>query len=81
MTIYQFVGVVIGAALLLGLPIVMIWAAVDHHRHKASKRPGGSSGAGFGAAMQELDRVVRPSVEHVLDAQTPIVRQIEQDGD
>jgi hypothetical protein len=82
MTPYQFIGVVAGLAILIGTPVIMICAAIDHCRHKASERPGdASSSAGIGAALQELDRVVRPSVEHVVDAQTPIVRTIDQDGD
>lgn len=82
MTILQILGVIAGLAMLIGVPAVMIWAAVDHQRRRPSERRGGNSGPGIGGAMIELDRLVaRPSAEHVVEAQTPIVRQADEDGD
>ncbi len=81
MTLLQLLALLIGAVLLIGVPAMMIWAAVDHYRQPASRRRGGSSAPGIGAALQELDRVTRPSIEHVVEAQTPLVREVEQAGD
>jgi hypothetical protein len=58
------------------LPIVMLIAMRDHLRGKGSERRGGSVTSGVGAAMQELDRILtRPSVEHTIEAETPVLKR------
>jgi hypothetical protein len=82
MAIKEIVAIVIGVAILLGVPIAMIWGVVDHIRnsHKRERRNTGAT-AGIGAAMQELDRLVaRPSVEHVVEAETQTLRREDDQG-
>jgi len=65
-------------------PIVLLWSVVDHFRHKASDRPGGSGGISnvVGGAMLELDRLLaRPSVEHQIETESPIVEPEHDDGE
>ena len=38
MTYLQILGVTVGVALFVGVPAMMIYAAVDHYRTPASKR-------------------------------------------
>jgi hypothetical protein len=59
----------------------MIWSIVDHVRngHKRERR-GGGGGAGLGGAMLELDRLVRPSVEHTIEAQNQVLRREDDQG-
>ena len=46
------------------------------------ERRSGSGGAGLGAAMQELDRLVaRPSVEHTVEAENRVLRREDDAGD
>ena len=67
---------------LIVLPIVLIWAAIDHFRGRGSDRRGsGGISAGIGAAMQELDRIMtRPSVEHKVEAEQPILKREDDSG-
>ena len=63
------------------LPTVMLWIIRDHLRGKGSDRGGGSVTSGVGAAMQEIDRLLtRPSVEHTIEAQTPILKREDDAG-
>jgi hypothetical protein len=77
MTLQQVGLLVLGAVVLIGLPIFLIASMVAHFRTRASERPGsGSQTAGIGAAMQELDRLLaRPSAEHIVEAQNPVLRR------
>lgn len=66
----------------VGIPAVLVWAMVDHFRSRGSERSGsGGISAGIGAAMQELDRLVaRPSVEHQIEAERPILKREDDTG-
>jgi hypothetical protein len=69
-------------AVFIIVPIALILAAIEHFRDKASERKsggGGISGA-IGGAMLEIDKFTRPSVEHQVDAQHPILKR-EDDAD
>jgi hypothetical protein len=77
MTLKQLALLALAAAILIGVPTFLIWSMVAHFRTRASERPGsGSQTAGIGAAMQELDRLLaRPSAEHIVEAQNPVLRR------
>ncbi|HEX2474292.1 MAG TPA: hypothetical protein VHK01_06085 [Lacipirellulaceae bacterium] len=74
--------IVLAVLFLVGLPIMLVWSMVDYFRGKGSERRGGGSfTAGVGAAMQELDRVMaRPSVEHIIKAENPVLRREDDSG-
>ena len=68
---------------LVFVPATMIWSIIDHLRGKGSERRGGSGtiSAGIGAAMLELDRLMtRPSVEHQVEAERPILKREDDAG-
>ena len=73
---------VLAVLAVVGMPIFLIWSIVDYFRGKGSDRRGsGSFTAGVGAAMQELDRVMaRPSVEHIVEAENPVLRREDDSG-
>jgi hypothetical protein len=74
--------IVLAVLFLVGLPIMLVWSMVDYFRGKGSDRRGsGSFTAGVGAAMQELDRIMaRPSAEHIVEAENPILRREDDSG-
>jgi hypothetical protein len=76
MTIQLLFWSVLAIAMLVGVPIVLIWTMVDYFRGRGSDRSGsGGISAGIGAAMQELDRIMtRPSVEHQVEVEQPIFK-------
>jgi hypothetical protein len=82
MTLYQFLLLMLAGALFIGLPVAMVWSIVQHIRTPPSRRPPRSGvTAGLGAAMQELDRLVaRPSVEHTVESERPILKREDDDG-
>ena len=45
------------------------------------KSGSGTVSGGVGAAMTELDRIVRPSAEYRIQAENPIVEEDEKGGD
>ncbi len=45
------------------------------------KSASGTVSGGIGAAMTELDRIVRPSAEYRIQAENPIVEEDEKRGD
>ena len=64
-------------------PIALLWTVVDGIRHKSSDRPSGGGGisSAVGGAMLELDRILtRPSIEHQIETETPIVKPEDDDG-
>jgi hypothetical protein len=65
-------------------PIALLWTVVDSVRHKSSDRRGGGGGisSAVGGAMLELDRLLtRPSVEHQIETETPILKREDDDGE
>jgi len=81
MTSLQVLGICVGVVLIVGVPAMMIYAAVDHYRTPASKRRSNGATTGVVGAMVELDRITRPSVEHTIEAQTPIIRHEDESSD
>lgn len=73
---------VLAVAMIVGLPIVLIWTMVDHFRGRGSDRSGsGGISAGIGAAMQELDRIMtRPSIEHQVDTEQSVLKREDDSG-
>jgi hypothetical protein len=45
------------------------------------KRPGGFVSSAAGALMNEMDRFIRPSVEHRIQTENPVVKEEEKDGE
>jgi hypothetical protein len=74
--------IILAVLFLVGLPILLVWSMVDYFRGKGSERRGsGSFTAGVGAAMQELDRIMaRPSAEHIIEAENPVLRREDDTG-
>jgi hypothetical protein len=81
-SIQSIFWLVLAVLAVVGMPIFLIWSMVDYFRGKGSQRRGsGSFTAGVGAAMQELDRVMaRPSVEHIVEAENPVLRREDDSG-
>jgi hypothetical protein len=67
---------------LVVLPIIFVKAMIDHLRGRGSERKGtGGISAGIAGAMQELDRLVaRPSVEHKIETEMPILKREDDSG-
>ncbi len=83
MSLKEILVLVFVAVMLLTVPVGVIWGIVDYVKNgRRRERRGGSSGAGIGPAMQELDRLVaRPSVEYVVEAQNRVVQCEDDQGD
>jgi hypothetical protein len=69
-------------AVFIIVPIALIMSAIEHFRHKASERKSGGGGiSGFvGGAMLELDKFTRPSVEHHIETEHPILKREDDTG-
>jgi hypothetical protein len=65
------IGVAIGVAILMIRGVIQMWR--DQGRT-------GSFSSGVAGALSELDRVIRPSVEHVLEAKNSIKKQEDHSG-
>ena len=66
------------------LPIVLVWSFIDSMRRKASDRPAGGGGLSnfVGAGLQEIDRLLaRPSLEHQIETENPVLESEDDDGD
>jgi hypothetical protein len=81
-SIHTTFWIVLAVLTLVGMPIFLVWSMVDYFRGKGSQRSGsGSFTAGVGAAMQELDRIMaRPSAEHIIEAENPVLRREDDTG-
>jgi hypothetical protein len=73
---------VLAVIVLVGVPIMLVWTMVGYFRGKGSERRGsGGFTAGVAAAMQELDRLMaRPSAEHKVEAENPVLRREDDAG-
>jgi hypothetical protein len=63
-------------AFAIGLLLLMIRAMTQMWRHPGS---GGTFSSGVSGAISELDRVVRPSVEHTLETKKSVEKQQDDD--
>lgn len=82
MTFQALFWSIAAVAVLIILPIAMIWGMIDHFRKSGSERVGsGGISAGIGAAMQELDRLMtRPSVEHQIESEQHVSKREDDKG-
>jgi hypothetical protein len=82
MTFQVIFWTIMAVVMLVGVPVVLVWTLVDHLRGKGRDRKGsGGISAGIGAAMQELDRLMtRPSVEHKVETEQPILKREDDSG-
>lgn len=65
-------------------PVALVWTFIDGMRHKASDRPSGGGGISnmIGAAMLEADRLLaRPSIEHQIETENPVLEREGDDGE
>jgi hypothetical protein len=70
--------------MVVGLPVLLVLTLIGLKRDKGSKRRGGGGGVSsfVGAALLDLDRVVRPSIEHTIETEHQVFkREDDQDGD
>ena len=83
MTLQLIFWSIVAVLALVVAPIAMIWSMVDHLRRRGSHRTGsGGISSGIGAAMQELDRLMaRPSVEHKLEVEQPVLKREDDSGE
>jgi hypothetical protein len=82
MTIKTIFLLVMAAVVFIGVPIMLVFAMVDMMRTKSSERRGGGGmSSAVGGAMMEMDRFIRPSVEHQIEAQDERIESEDNDGD
>jgi hypothetical protein len=72
---------ILAIAITLAVPLGIVACIVYEVRrgHKRERR-GGGGGGGICGAMQEFDRLTRPSVEHVIEAQNQTLRREDDEG-
>ena len=81
MPIKEILLLLVVIAVLLTVPVGVIWGIVDYVKNGRRRERRGGGGAGIGSAMMELDRLVaRPSVEYVVEAQTQVTRREDDQG-
>jgi hypothetical protein len=61
----------------IGFPLLLIRGLIQMWREKDRT---GTFSSGVAGALAELDRVVRPSVEHVLEAKESVKKQQDDSG-
>jgi hypothetical protein len=68
--------------MLIILPIMFVIVMIDYFRGRGSQRKGsGGISSGIAGAMQELDRIVsRPSVEHKIEVEEPVLKREDDSG-
>jgi hypothetical protein len=80
---FKLILVIVAAVLVLVVgPIALVCAFVAGIRRKASERPSGGGGISniVGGAMLEMDRFVRPSVEHTIAAEHRVLKREDDQG-
>ena len=60
----------------IGFPVLMIRGVIQMWRDKHRT---GTFSSGVAGALSELDRVVRPSIKHVLEAKNAVHKRLEGD--
>ena len=82
MTFQAIFWMAMAVVMLVVVPIVFVKTTVDYFRGRGSQRQGsGGISAGIAGAMQELDRLVaRPSAEHQIETEQPILKREDDSG-
>jgi hypothetical protein len=82
MTLQEVFWIIMAIGVLLIVPAALVWTMVDYFRGRGSDRQGsGGISSGISAAMQELDRLVaRPSVEHTIETEHPVLKREDDSG-
>jgi len=82
MTFQAIFWMAMAVVMLVVVPIVFVKTTVDYFRGRGSQRQGsGGISAGIAGAMQELDRLVaRPSAEHKVETEQPILKREDDSG-
>ena len=86
MTLYEIFLLLAAFALLVAAPIYGLVAAWRWLGTDPKDRPERQSGGGYmsnavGGTMMEIDKVIRPSVEHTIETQHHLVEEDEHDGE
>jgi len=84
MNLHVIVLLVIAFLTFIVAPIALVLTVIDAIRHKASDRRSGGGGISnmVGAAMLEADRLLaRPSIEHQIETENPVLEREADDGE
>ena len=84
MTVYEIFMLVLAIGMFVGLPIwgvYTFWQWLHTDPKDRPERPSGSVSGAIGGVMLEIDKVTRPSVEHVIETQSHLVDEDEHDGE
>jgi hypothetical protein len=79
---FKLVFMIAAAVLMVvGLPVllVLVWMSPNRDK-KGERRGGGGISSGVGAAMLELDRIVRPSAEHTIEVEETTLKREDDKG-
>ena len=82
MTFQAIFWMAMAVVMLVVVPIMLVKTMIDYFRGRGSQREGsGGISAGIAGAMQELDRLVaRPSAEHKVETEQPILKREDDSG-
>jgi hypothetical protein len=81
MSLQALFWITMAIVMLVILPIVFVKTTIDYFRGRGSQREGsGGISSGIAGAMQELDRLVRPSAEHKIETEQPILKREDDSG-
>jgi hypothetical protein len=67
--LHQVLAVLVIAALFATFIFLPVWMVRDIIQGRRERRGGGSVSSGIVGMMTEIDRVVRPSVQHVIEVE------------
>lgn len=81
-TLQAIFWLAMAVVMLVAVPIVLVKTMIDYFRGRGSQRQGsGGISAGIAGAMQELDRLIsRPSAEHKIETEKPILKREDDSG-
>jgi len=82
MTLQALFWIAMAIAMLVIAPLALVKTTIDYFRGRGSQREGsGGISAGIAGAMQELDRIItRPSVEHQIETEQPVLKREDDSG-
>ena len=82
MTVHMIFWLAMAALVFIGGPIAMVMTIIEGMRRKGSDRPsGGGISSGVAGAMMEIDRLIaRPSIEHQIETEHPVLQREDDKG-